>query len=257
MELGLDGRRALVLASSSGLGAAVARGLAAEGARVAVTSRDAGRGAVTRDDVGAEVALTGDLAVAGTAERFVDEAVDALDGLDVLVVNTGSAGGVGSLLDRDAATDEAAYAAMLRPAMAAMRHAAPHLRTSDQGRIVVLTARSIAEATNELALSSVFRSAVAAAARSMALDFAPEVTVNVVVTGQFDTAALARYQEAAAAARGCSPADIRAEHIADTPMQRVGRPEELGDVVTFLCSSRASFVTGTAIRVDGGSLRGL
>ena len=255
MDLGLDGRRALVLASTMGLGAATAAALAAEGARVAITGRDGDRAAEVRPELGAELALTGDLTVAGTAARFVDDAADALGGLDILVVNTGG-GRPGGILDNDADADQLSYESMLRPALEAARHAADVLRRSDQARMVFLTARSVAEASTDLALSSVFRSGVAAAARSLAIDLAPDVLVNVIVTGQFDTGALGRFEAARAAAAQRSVEEIRAEHIADIPLGRIGRAEELADVVTFLCSRRASFVTGTAVRVDGGALRG-
>jgi NAD(P)-dependent dehydrogenase (short-subunit alcohol dehydrogenase family) len=255
MELELNGRRALVLASSSGLGQAVAAGLVAEGVRVAVTSRDAERSESARNRSGAEVALVGDLTEPGTAQRFVDEAVGVLGGLDILVVNTGG-GSPGSLLDHDSGDDERAYRSMLMPVLDAMRHAGPVLRQSNQGRIVVMTARSVAEASTDLALSSVFRSGAAAAARSLALDLAPDVNVNVVVTGQFDTGALARFEHARSTADGRPPDDVRREHVDAIPLGRIGRADELADVVVFLCSARSSFITGTAIRVDGGALRG-
>ncbi len=255
MDLGLRRRRALVLASSAGLGEATAKALVDEGCRVAVTSRSAERSEAARARVGAEVALAGDLVEDGVAARLVDEAVAAFDGLDILVVNTGG-GGAGGLLDKDDDADERAYRAMLRPVLAATRRAAPELRASGAGRIVVLTARSVVEASTDLALSSVFRSGAAAAARSLAIDLAPDVTVNVVVTGQFDTGALARFEQARADAEGRTPEEVRREHIAATPMGRMGRPEELADAVAFLCSERASFITGTALRVDGGAVRG-
>jgi 3-oxoacyl-[acyl-carrier protein] reductase len=255
MDLGLQARRALVLASSAGLGAATAAALVAEGARVAVTSRDQERAEEARARLRAEVALHGDLSDDGVADRLVDEAVAALGGLDILVVNTGG-GGVGGLLEHDTDDDLRAYRSMLRPVLASMRRAAPALARSDQGRIVVLTARSVVEASTDLALSSVFRSGAAAAARSLALDLAPEVNVNVVVTGQFDTGALSRFERARAAAEGRRPEEVRREHEAAIPLERVGRASELGDVVAFLCSARASFITGTAIRVDGGAVRG-
>jgi 3-oxoacyl-[acyl-carrier protein] reductase len=122
--------------------------------------------------------------------------------------------------------------------------------------VVYLTARSVVEATPELALSSVFRSGVHAAARSLALELAPDATVNVIVTGQFDTPALGRFEAARAAHEQRDVGDVRAEHVASIPLGRLGRAGELADVVTFFCRARASFVTGTAIRVDGGAVRG-
>jgi NAD(P)-dependent dehydrogenase (short-subunit alcohol dehydrogenase family) len=255
MDLQLNGRRALVLASSAGLGEAVAAGLVAEGARVAVTSRNMERAEAARLRLGAELALNGDLSERGVAQRIVDEAVSGFGGLDILVVNTGG-GTPGSLLLHDDDVDERAYESMLRPVLASMRRAAPALSASDQGRIVVLTARSVAEASTDLALSSVFRSGAAAAARSLALDLAPRVNVNVVVTGQFGTGALARFEQARAASEERTTEEVRREHIESIPLGRIGDARELADVVVFLCSSRASFVTGTTIRVDGGALRG-
>ena len=108
---------------------------------------------------------------------------------------------------------------MLRPALEAARAAAPHLASGGRGRLVFLTARSVAEATPDLALSSVMRSGVAAAARSLALELAPDVLVNVVVTGQFDTPSLARFEAAKAAHEGKPAEEVRAEHIAAIPMR--------------------------------------
>jgi NAD(P)-dependent dehydrogenase (short-subunit alcohol dehydrogenase family) len=112
------------------------------------------------------------------------------------------------------------------------------------------------EASPELALSSVFRSGVAAMARSLAVELAPSVRVNVIVTGQFDTGGLARFEQSRAEHEGRDAAAIRAEHTAAIPLGRVGRAEELADVAVFLCSRRASFVTGAVVRVDGGASRG-
>lgn len=255
MDLHLTGRRALVLGSSSGLGRAVAEGLVAEGAAVVVTSRDAEKAAAVAGEIGAAGSVAIDLTVAGDGARAVAAAVAVLGGLDIVIVNTGG-GKPGPILATDGA-DDAAYAAMLRPALEVARAAAPHVcDAANPGRMVFLTARSIVEATPELALSSVFRSGVHALARSLALELAPRATVNVIVTGQFDTGALARFESARAQHEGRTVEEVRAEHVAAIPAGRIGRAEELGDVVTFLCSPRASFVNGAVIRVDGGAVRG-
>jgi NAD(P)-dependent dehydrogenase (short-subunit alcohol dehydrogenase family) len=254
MDLGLDGRRALVLGSSSGLGRAVAETLIAEGAAVAVVSRDRERADAAARELGAAAAIDVDLTQPGAGADVVVSAVDALGGLDIVVVNTGG-GTPGPILATEG-RDDAAYHSMLRPALEVSRTAAPHVTVGGAGRLVFLTARSVVEATPELALSSVFRSGVAAAARSLALELAPRATVNVVVTGQFDTPALARFEATRAQHEQRAVEEVRSEHIAQIPLGRLGTAQEFADVVTFLCSARASFVTGSMIRVDGGAVRG-
>jgi 3-oxoacyl-[acyl-carrier protein] reductase len=252
MDLALAGQRALVLGSSSGLGKAIARSLASERARVVVAGRDEGRLRECAREVGAAGWVTGDLTVPATAGRLVDEATQRLGGLDIIVINTGG-GSPGALSNSNAQSREHAYQSMLRPTLDTATAAIPHLRACGHGRMVFITARSIVEPSTELALSSVFRSGVAAAARSLALELAPDVLVNVVVPGRFDTPAYHRFRGWLAAEQSTSDVAVTERHLAAVPIGRLGRADELADVVTFLCSSRASYITGSIIRVDGGA----
>ena len=255
MDLGLRGRRAVVFGSTSGLGRAIAETLAAEGARVAVSGRRGDLAAEIAASLPDAVAVAGDLTAGGEPARMVDEAAARLGGLDICVVNTGG-GYPGGMTEVSAEQESAAYEVLLRPALAISRAAIPHLRPGGDGRLLYITARSVVEASPELALSGVFRSGVAAAARSLALELAPDVLVNVVVPGQFDTGALGRFQASRAKAEGTTAEAVRARHQSSIPMGRFGQATELADVVTFLCSARASFVTGSVVRVDGGAVIG-
>ncbi len=255
MDLGLGGKRALVLGSSSGMGRAIATGLAAEGAQVAVTGRNEERLTAVAAEIGAVAAITGDLTEEGGAQGVVANALDALGGLDIFVGNTGG-GKPGGLVEGGFDAVDAGYRSMLRPQLLAAQAAITALREGGAGRMVFMTARSVLEASPDLALSSVFRSGVAAAARSLALELAPEVTVNVVVPGQFDTGALGRFEAAKSAAEGRSVEDVREAHVAAVPLGRLGRAEELADLVLFLVSERARYITGATFRIDGGLTRG-
>ncbi|MDO9377255.1 MAG: SDR family oxidoreductase [Nocardioidaceae bacterium] len=255
MDTGLAGKIALVPGSTSGIGLAVARSLAAEGARVVVVGR---RGDLARtvaaglpDAVGVEA----DLLDADDLERLVSTVTDDLGRVDVLVLNGGGpAPGRAEDMTPSAARD--AVDRLLVPHVRLVEAFLPGMRERGWGRVVAVASSGVQEPIQALAASNVGRAALAGFLKSLAADVARDgVTVNMVLPGRIDTDRVASLDAGSADATGRSVADVRAASEASIPVGRYGRPDEFAAVVTFLASEIAGYVTGEQVRCDGGAVR--
>ena len=252
MDLGLKGRRALVTAASKGLGRACAHALAAEGARVFISSRDGVLLEKVAKDMGAAGWHAADMSVAGGPESAVEAAAATLGGLDILVVNAGgppAANFQGTSLENW----DTAHRLTLMSAVRLIKSALPHLKQSDQGRIVIVTSVSVRQPIPHLVLSNSVRAAVTGMAKTLSREIGPDgITVNCLAPDAVLTDRL----------RYLAPAGVDVEeHLKRSaeavPLRRMGDPTEFGATCAFLCSKQAGFITGQTIGVDGGTLIGV
>jgi len=262
MDLGLAGRAAAVAAASRGLGRATARALAAEGASVAICGRDAARieeaaRSIANETGARTLAVVTDVSVPEQCRAFVEQAAQAFGRLDILVTNTGGPkpGGFEALDEHDW---RQAYDVTLANVVALARAAVPHMRRAGFGRIVNIASLSAKQPIDGLMLSNAFRAAVVGVSKTLANELAREgILVHTVLPGFTRTDRLDELAHARAAACGTTPEAWLAELVKSVPLGRVAEPEEFGQVVAFLCSARASFLTGLALPIDGGASRGL
>jgi 3-oxoacyl-[acyl-carrier protein] reductase len=246
MDLSLDGRTAIVCGASSGIGLAVAEALAGEGANVTMFAR-------RREVLEPEAERIGGLAVRGDVtnpielERLVEKTVEAFGGIDILVNNSGGPPR-GPAVDLTDEAVESTVELLLLSVIRLTNLCLPHLRRSGNGRIINIASSSVREPIDDLALSNSVRPGVIGWAKTLARELGPDgITVNSVAPGRIETARLAE----AFASRS------RADALAAVPLRRFGRPREVGDVVCFLASDRASYVSGAVVPIDGGLTRGL
>lgn len=258
MNLGLEGRTALVLGASSGLGQAIAVALGAEGARVALAARNAENLAKTAQSVealgGAALALPFDLADIAGIDGLVSKVEDTFGPVDILINNTGGPApspAAGQPLD----VWEKSFRSMVLSVIALTDRVLPSMRQRGWGRIITSTSSGIIAPIPNLAMSNTLRASLAAWSKTLSREVAKDgVTVNIVVPGRIATDRVAFLDQSAAKREGMSVEDVEAKSRAAIPMGRYGRPEEYADMVCFLASERASYVTGSIIRVDGGQV---
>lgn len=246
MNLQLEGRTAIVCGASAGIGLGTAEALADEGANVVMFARrpdllerEAGR-------VGG-LAVSGDVTSAEDCERLVRTAVEAHGGIDILVNNSGGPPRTPAV----GLTEEQVESAVRLLLVSVVRLTGlclPYLERSDCGRIVNVTSSTVREPTDNLALSNAVRPGVVGWAKSLARELGPQgITVNSIAPGRIDTERIREVYP-----NGPTQADLQT-----IPLGRLGTSREIGDVVAFLCSVQAAYVTGTVIPVDGGLTRGL
>jgi 3-oxoacyl-[acyl-carrier protein] reductase len=241
MDLGLRGRTAIVCGASSGMGLAVAEALAAEGANVAMFARRRDLLEREAERIGA-LPVRGDLTNLQDLKRLVQTTMEAFGGIDVLVNNGGGPPRTPAAELTDDAL-ESAVELLLLSAVRLTNLCLPHLRQSGHGRVVNITSSSVREPIDNLALSNSVRPGVVGWAKTLAREVGPDgVTVNSIAPGRIETERLAEVYV------NRSPE----EDLATIPLRRFGQPSEIGDVVCFLASDRASYVTGAVVAVDGG-----
>jgi 3-oxoacyl-[acyl-carrier protein] reductase len=259
LDLGLDGKTALILGATGGLGSATAALLAGEGARVAL----AGRRATALDQIASEIHdLGGDcitieweLSNLSSIPVKCDMIRDALGEVDILLNVTGGPP-AGSILDQDALTWREHFDLMVLPVIKITDYVVASMRKRGWGRIITSTSSGVVAPIPHLGLSNSLRAALIGWNKTLAGEVAPYgITCNVVVPGRIDTARVQSLDEAAAARGGESVEEVRAKSRASIPAGRYGKPAEFAFAVAMLASEGASYITGSTLRVDGGLIR--
>ena len=261
MDLGLKGLRALVTGASRGLGYATARGLAREGAQIALNSRDEGKllasANTIMDETGANVvALAGDVTLPDYPAKLVAQAVEAFGGLDLLVTNAGGPP-PGRFEVFDDATWQRAIELSLMSHVRLIRAALPHLRRSPAASVLTITSVSVKQPIANLILSNSVRAATVGLTKSLALELGNEgIRFNSILPAWTETERVHELMAARAKNSGASAEEEIAKQSKDSPMGRLGQPEEFANAAVFLLSPAASYITGVMLSVDGGMYKG-
>jgi 3-oxoacyl-[acyl-carrier protein] reductase len=246
MDLGLNGRTAIVCGASAGMGLAIAEAFANEGANVVMFARRRELLEREAERLGA-LAVRGDVTNPADLKRLVDRTLEAFGAIDILVNNSG---GPPRTAARGLTAEkvEQAVELLLVSAVRLTELCLPQLERSGHGRVINITSSSVREPIDNLALSNSVRPGVIGWAKTLAREVGPKkITVNSIAPGRIETERLAEVYAG----------EPRAEDLEQIPLRRFGAPKEVADVVCFLASDAAAYVTGTVIPVDGGLTRGL
>lgn len=257
MDLGIKGRVAIVAAASQGLGKACAEALAKEGARVAILSRRQDELNKVAKEIGAELAVACNLAAGAEIDAAIAKVNATLGPVAILVNNCGGppAGTFDSITEQQwAESFEQVFLSALRLTRAVL----PMMRTARWGRVVNIVSSSVEQPIPGLIVSNAFRPALAGWAKTLSAEVASDnILVTCAAPGRILTARTDSLDRAMSEKLGRPIDQIRAERVVAVPLKRYGTPEEFGAAVAFLASERASYLTGSLLRVDGGAISAL
>lgn len=257
MDLGIAGKVALVMASTSGLGAATARSLSAEGARVVITGRNGSAAHELAGELPGAIAVQADVLEPSGARHLVDETTSRLGAPDIVVLN-GPGPSPSAAADMTVKEATQAIELLLLPHVDVLQRTLPEMRRRGWGRVLAVGSAGVEAPIPMLTASNVGRAALSAYLKSLANEVSSEgVTVNMLLPGRIATGRVARLDQAAAERSGQSADDVRRRSEASIPAGRYGTAEEFGAVAAFLCSNQAAYVTGSRVRCDGGILENL
>ena len=256
MDLGLKGKVAMVGGASKGLGFAVAKALAAEGAIVSIASRDEAAIQAAAATLGGQAfGMAVDVKSAADIQKWATATIDKFGGVDLLLCNGGGPPAGPSLSFDDAAWQDAANL-LLFSTLRMIRAVVPSMTSRGGGAILVSTSSSVKEPIPNLGLSTVLRASVSALAKTLALELASsKIRVNQIIPGRLDTDRVRQLDGINAKKQGISPDEAKAKSEAAIPMARYGEADEFGKVGAFLLSNAASYMTGATVQVDGGQIK--
>jgi len=262
MDLRLKGKIALVSGASKGLGYAVAKALAGEGAQVSISSRDeqaiANAARQVEQETGTRViSMAVDVRSKDAIERWIAHTADTLGGIDALMTNSGGPP-AGAAVSFDDQQWQDAADLLLFSTIRMVRAAVPHMDKRGGGAILVSTSSSVKEPVPNLGLSTVLRASVSALSKTLAFELAAKrIRVNQLIPGRIDTDRVRHLDEVNAKKQGITPEEAKERAVGTIPWGRYGQPDEFGRVGAFLLSDAASYMTGSTVQVDGGLIRSI
>ncbi len=258
MDLGTKDRVAMVAAASKGLGKACAVALAQEGCKVSICARNAEELEKTRSEIearGEAIALVADVSSASDLEDWYRRTIDRFGQVDILVTNTGGPP-VKRFMELSDESWLSGVESTLMNVVRLSRLIIPGMRERRWGRIIRLTSLVAKQPVDELTISSTLRARLSGLTKTMANQVGPHnITVNAILTGHIMTDRQYALADVRARERWITHEEYFAEQAAEIPLRRIGEPREIGEVVAFLASERASYVTGVSLQVDGGLIR--